>query len=71
MSILWSTIRVIPSFMLLRWYSYAAAAIFMVFWLVTLVVKTYVCEHNPEWKTLANAQCVLGHGVAVLELVSE
>ncbi|OCH93925.1 hypothetical protein OBBRIDRAFT_748622 [Obba rivulosa] len=71
MSILFSTIRVIPNFMSLLWWSYASATLFFIMWIVTLAAKTYVCEHNQAWKKLANAQCVLGHGVAVLELVTD
>lgn len=71
MSILCSTIRMIPYFMLLRWAAYATAALFLASYISILILETYVCEHNPAWKRLYNTQCERGRSVAVLELIGE
>ncbi|KAI0938539.1 hypothetical protein AcW1_001753 [Taiwanofungus camphoratus] len=71
MSILFSIMRIIPNLMTLRRYASACAALFIAMWIVMLVQKTYVCEHNTAWKTKPGVQCVLGKAVGAVELATD
>ncbi|PCH44855.1 hypothetical protein WOLCODRAFT_139288 [Wolfiporia cocos MD-104 SS10] len=71
MSILFSIMRIIPYLMTLRRYAYASMVLFLAMWLVMLVQKTYVCQHDSAWKHKQGAQCVLGKSVGAVELSTD
>lgn len=71
MSILVSIIRITPSIMRMRRWSYFIVALFGAMWAGLLIQKTIICSRNRSWYHLAKPQCPLGHQVASFELTSK
>lgn len=70
MSILFSIIRITPSIMVMRRWTYVFVALFAGMWAGLHIQKTIICSRDKSWYKLARPQCPLGHGVATFELTS-
>jgi hypothetical protein len=71
MSILYSTIRIIPKTLGLRRTAYYCAMLFGCMWTALMIQKSIICGRDTVWQRKPQPQCHLGLQVGVLELVSK